>query len=512
MGIILVHQSACQPSVVHVPLNFSEKIMPLKVLFVSSEVFPLIKTGGLADVSGSLPTALQGLGVDIRILIPGYTSVLSQLKELQLIATVHQLPHIGSAELLLGVIEHTQVKIVVIKAKTLYERDGGPYADANGQEWQDNPIRFGVLSKVAAILASDHSPITDWQPNIVHCNDWQTGLTPAYMKLVDNSQAKSIISLHNMAFQGCYAPHWVTTLGLPSAGFSIEGYEYHGQLSFLKAGIFYADAISTVSPRYAKEIQTAAFGFGLEGLLTKRGDEIKGILNGIETEEWNPETDQYLIKNYSSTNLSGKQQVKLALQEKLGLNIDASAPLLGVVSRLTYQKGLDMLLPHLQTLIDSGCQFALLGGGESTLETAFQSLAATNPGHISVTIGYNEPLSHQIMAGCDMFIMPSRFEPCGLNQLYGLAYGTPPIVNATGGLADSVVDSNVAHIENKTANGFVMVEASAEGLMACITRALDIFHHDEETWKNIQKNGMSQNLSWDNSAKEYLALYQKLIA
>jgi len=486
--------------------------MPMKVLFVSSEVFPLIKTGGLADVSGSLPTALQGLGVDIRILMPGYTAVINQLKDLQLIATVHQLPHIGTAELLLGTIEHTQVKVMVIKAKSLYEREGGPYADTNGQEWQDNPIRFGVLSKVAAILASDHSPISDWQPGIVHCNDWQTGLAPAYMKLVDQSKAKSIISLHNMAFQGSYPPHWVTTLGLPSAGFSIEGYEYHGQLSFLKAGIFYADAISTVSPRYAKEIQTAAFGFGLEGLLTKRGDEIKGILNGIETEEWNPETDQHLIKNYSSTKLAGKKQVKKALQEKLGLNIDANAPLLGVVSRLTYQKGLDMLLPHLQKLIDSGCQFALLGGGESALETAFQSLAAANPGRISVTIGYNEPLSHQIMAGCDMFIMPSRFEPCGLNQLYGLAYGTPPIVNATGGLADSVVDSNIAHIENKTANGFVMVEASAEGLMACIMRALDMFHHAKKTWRQIQKNGMSQNLSWDNSAKEYLALYQKLVS
>lgn len=484
--------------------------MPMKVLFVSSEVFPLIKTGGLADVSGSLPTALQGLGVDIRILMPGYTSVLEKLNDLQPVASVHQLPHIGDAELLIGTIKETQVKVIVIKAASLYERDGGPYSDALGQEWQDNPIRFGVLSKAASILASDLSPLTDWRPDIVHCNDWQTGLAPAYMSLTEHSKAKSIISLHNMAFQGCYSPHWVTSLGLPSAGFSIEGFEYHGQVSFLKAGIFYADAISTVSPRYAKEIQTAAFGFGLEGLLTKRGDEIKGILNGIETDEWNPETDPNLIQNYSNSNLAGKKQVKKALQEKLGLNIDANAPLLGVVSRLTYQKGLDMLLPHLQKLIDSGCQFALLGGGESSLETAFQNLARLNPGRISVTIGYNEPLSHQIMAGCDMFIMPSRFEPCGLNQLYGLAYGTPPIVNATGGLADSVIDSNPAHIQNNTANGFVMVEASADGLIACITRALEMFKHDEKTWRQIQQNGMSQNLGWDKSAQEYLTLYQNL--
>jgi len=485
--------------------------MPMKVLFVSSEVFPLIKTGGLADVSGSLPNALQGLGVDIRILMPGYPAVLKQLTDLKTIGNLHHLPHIDHAELLLGTIKETKIKVIVVKSAGLYERDGGPYADSIGLEWQDNPIRFGVLSKAAAILASDHSPITDWRPDIVHCNDWQTGLSPAYMKLTEHSTAKSIISLHNMAFQGCYPPHWVESLGLPSAGFSIEGFEYHGQLSFLKAGIFYADAITTVSPRYAKEIQTAAFGFGMEGLLSIRGDEIKGILNGIETDEWNPQTDKYLIKNYSSKDISGKQQVKAALQQSLGLNIDADAPLLGVVSRLTHQKGLDMLIPHLQTLIDQGCQFALLGGGEMRLEAAFRNIALHNPGRASVTIGYNEPLSHQIMAGCDMFIMPSRFEPCGLNQLYGLAYGTPPIVNATGGLADSVIDSNATHIENKTANGFVMVEASAEGLMASIARAIEIFRHDKSTWLQIQQTGMSQNLSWDKSAQEYLALYQTLV-
>ena len=483
----------------------------MKVLFVSSEVFPLIKTGGLADVSGSLPNALQGLGVDIRILMPGYPAVLKELTGLQAIGALHHLPHIDHAELLLGTIKETQVKVIVIKAAALYERDGGPYADGNGLEWQDNPIRFGVLSKVAAILASDQSPIADWRPEIVHCNDWQTGLAPAYMQLTEHSKAKSIISLHNMAFQGCYAPQWVESLGLPSSGFSIEGFEYHGQLSFLKAGIFYADAITTVSPRYAKEIQTAAFGFGLEGLLSIRGDEIKGILNGIEIDEWNPETDKYLVKNYSHKDLTGKQQVKAALQQSLGLNIDADAPLLGVVSRLTHQKGLDMLIPHLQALIDQGCQFALLGGGEMGLEASFQNIAIHNPGRASVTIGYNEPLSHQIMAGCDMFIMPSRFEPCGLNQLYGLAYGTPPIVNATGGLADSVIDSNAAHLANKTANGFVMVEASAEGLMASITRAVDMYRHDKNTWLQIQQTGMSQNLSWDKSAQEYYALYQTLV-
>ncbi|HPX88517.1 MAG TPA: glycogen synthase GlgA [Methylophilaceae bacterium] len=482
----------------------------MRILFVTSEVFPLIKTGGLADVSGSLPAALQKLGVDVRILIPGYTAVLNKLTNLQEIASLEKLPVIHNATLMMGTIADTQVRVMVIKSASLYEREGGPYSDVNGQEWLDNPLRFGILSKVAAILSGPLSPISDWQPDIVHCNDWQTGLTPACMKLI-NTQAKSVISLHNMAFQGCYPPNWITSLELPSTNFTVEGFEYHGQLSFLKAGIFYADAITTVSPSYAKEIQTPEFGFGLEGLLNKRSNELKGILNGIDTDEWNPETDPHLVKTYSAATLADKKEVKIALQQRLGLQIDENAPLLGVVSRLTHQKGLDMLVPIMQQLVEAGCQLALLGSGESTLEIAFRLLANNNPNKVSVTVGYNEPLSHQIMAGCDMFIMPSRFEPCGLNQFYGLAYGTPPIVNATGGLADSVIDTNIISFKNKTANGFVMSEASPASLLHCINQALNVFNNDAKAWQQIQKNGMSQNLSWDKSALEYLAVYEKLM-
>lgn len=483
----------------------------MRVLFTTSEVFPLIKTGGLADVSGSLPAALQHLGVDIRILVPGYSTVLSQLTPLTHLAHLANLPVVGQAELLLGTIKDTQVKVMVIKSASLYERAGGPYADANGMEWLDNPVRFGTLSKVAALLSGENSPIKDWLPDVVHCNDWQTGLTPAYMKLTEHSKSKSMISLHNMAFQGCYAPSWLPTLALPSTHFTTEGFEYYGQLSFLKAGIFYADSISTVSPSYAKEIQTPEFGFGLEGLLSKRGDEIKGILNGIDTEEWNPATDEHLASHYSASKLAGKAEVKRALQEKLGLQTNADAPLLGVVSRLTHQKGLDMLVPIMPQLLDAGCQLALLGGGESELENAFRHSARNNLGRVSVTIGYNEPLSHQIMAGSDMFIMPSRFEPCGLNQLYGLAYGTPPIVNATGGLADSVINTNIISFKYKTANGFVMSEPSPASLLSCIKEALNVYQHDAAAWKQIQKNGMAQNLSWDKSALEYLAEYEKML-
>lgn len=484
----------------------------MKVLFVTPEVFPLIKTGGLADVSGSLPSALKHLGVDIRILVPGYPSVFHQLTNLKSIATISHLPMLDTPiELFMGVIKDTQVEVLVIKAPSLYDREGSPYVNAQGEDWPDNAIRFGVLSKVAAILSSDQSPITSWHPDIVHCNDWQTGLTPAYMKLTDNSSVPSILSLHNMAFQGIFPAEWVTRLGLPLEHFTIDGFEYYDKLSFLKAGIFYADTLSTVSPSYALEIQTEEFGFGLQGLLAKRGHELQGILNGIEMDEWNPGSDPYLIKKYTATRIAGKKEVKKALQKTLGLNNDANAPLLGIVSRLTYQKGLDLLLPIIQRLIDEGCQFALLGSGDGSLEAAFSIFAHDNPGKMSVTIGYNEPLSHQIMAGSDMFIMPSRFEPCGLNQMYGLAYGTLPIVNATGGLADSVIDTSVISLKNKTANGFVMADASSGALLAAIQRALDIYREDPKAWRKIQKNGMLQNLSWDHSAQEYLDMYNKTI-
>jgi len=483
----------------------------LKVLFVTSEVFPLIKTGGLADVSGSLPSALQSLGVDIRLLVPGYPSVLEKLVHLRKLADIHHLPVIGHAELMMGTIEETGNLVMIVKSAGLYEREGGPYIDQFGVEWQDNAVRFGILSKVAALLTSKKKHLIDWHPDIVHCNDWQTGLTPAYMKLVEQTKTKSIMSIHNMAFQGCFSEQYVATLGLPREHFVMEGLEYHGQLSFLKAGLYYADAISTVSPKYAQEIQTAMFGFGLEGLLTRRHHEITGILNGIETEEWNPKHDVYLSKNYTVSTIKNKNVVKQALQERLRLSIDANAPLLGVVSRLTYQKGLDMLLPILQALLNDGCQLALLGSGERPLEKAFFDIAEQHPKQATVTIGYNEPLSHQIMAGSDMFIMPSRFEPCGLNQLYGLAYGTPPIVNATGGLADSVTDTHDASINNKTANGFVMTEATSEGLFNAIQRALDVYRNAPKTWQKVQKNGMSLNLSWDYSAQEYLKLYENTL-
>ena len=488
----------------------------MRILFVTSEAFPLIKTGGLADVSGSLPAALQDINADVRILIPGYPAVLNKLANPRFLTTISNLPNVGAVNLIIGEMPETKVPVMAIESVGLYQRDGGPYVDATGKDWDDNPTRFGILSLVAAILSDEKSPLADWVPDITHCNDWQTGLTPAFMHFMSArrtqmKQAKSVLSIHNLAFQGCYGAEWVGRLGLPADSYQINGVEYYGQLSFLKAGIFYADGLSTVSPNYAKEIQTEAYGFGMQGLLTARGKEIHGILNGLDTQEWNPATDPYLAKHYDVNNLDGKQAVKQALQNKLGLKVQAETPLLGVVSRLTYQKGLDMLLSCAEALIkEHNCQLALLGSGDTNFEQGYRELAKRFPNQVSVTIGYNEELSHQIMAGCDIFIMPSRFEPCGLNQMYGLRYGTPPIVTNTGGLADSVQDCNEINLKNKTATGFVMPKADPKALVSAIARALS-FYQDESKWKSIKENGMRQNLDWTKSAKAYLTMYQALL-
>jgi starch synthase len=483
----------------------------LRVLFATSEAYPLIKTGGLADVSGALPKAIKqsaDFEGDIKIVIPAYSAVLAKLKNIETVATIEVLGQ--SCGIITGNMPDSSLSVIAIQNAHLYERAGGPYSDENGIDWPDNALRFAVLSRVASLLCSAKSPVVDWVPDLIQCNDWQTGLTPAYMKLVDKVFTKSIFSIHNLAFQGCFEATWVKKLGLPPAHFTISGFEYFGQLSFLKAGLFYADQLSTVSPTYAQEIQTEQFGFGLQGLLQARSAHLTGILNGIDTQEWNPALDVHLPKHFSVKNIAGKLAVKHALQQQLGLEMKADAPLLGVVSRLTHQKGLDLLPAIMPSLVKQGCQFAILGSGEKKQEALFNDLAEQFPTQISMNTGYHEHLSHNIMAGCDMFIMPSRFEPCGLNQLYGLAYGTPPIVSPTGGLADSIIDTTEKTLKNKTATGFVLETVTSVSLFDTIERAI-VTWQDKKTWRKIQQNGMKRDISWDFSAKDYLKLYKKTL-
>lgn len=479
----------------------------LKVLFATSEVAPLVKTGGLADVSGALPAALRAIGVDVRVLVPGYPQVIEQLGQHEVVASFDALPGYTSARLLSGMMANG-VPLLVLDCPRLYQRDGGPYQDAVGHDWADNALRFGVLSKVAAVLGSSASPL-GWHPDLVHCNDWQTGLTPAYLRFAQGA-VPSVFAIHNMAFQGNFAPETVQLLDLPPACYAIHGAEFYGNLSFLKAGLFYSDHITTVSPNYAREIQQEALGFGMQGLLAERRDSLTGILNGIDTGEWNPATDHHLPSKFSASRMAGKAANKAALQAKLGLDPEPDVPLLGVVSRFTHQKGLDLLLEIAPRLTGLPVQLAMLGTGEPAMQQAARDLAHRYPGKIGGMVGFSEDLSHLIEAGADMFIMPSRFEPCGLNQLYSQCYGTPPVVHATGGLADSVVDCTPATLKDGTASGFVFSGMTADNLYATIQRAVDLYH-DQRTWKILRKNCMTKDFSWERSAKAYRDVYSKVL-
>jgi starch synthase len=479
----------------------------LKVLFATSEVAPLIKTGGLADVSSALPAALRAIGVDVRVLVPGYNQVMSKLTKYQVEVTFDDLPGFPSARLLSSSMGNN-IPLLVLDCPALYQREGGPYQNILGHDWPDNALRFGLLSKVAAILGCTDTPLA-WQPDLVHCNDWQTGLAPAYLHF-ERGAVPSIIAIHNLAFQGNFPPSTVQQLHLPASSYNIDGLEFYGNMSFLKAGLYYADHITTVSPNYAKEIQQEELGFGMQGLLTTRRDSLTGILNGIDTDEWDPESDSHLIKNYSIANMGGKAANKADLQKRVGLNIDPDVPLLGVVSRFTHQKGLDLLLDIAPILTEFPVQLVMLGNGDVQLQKTARELWRQYPGKIGVVIGFNEELSHQIEAGADMFIMPSRFEPCGLNQLYSQRYGTPPIVHATGGLVDSVVDCTAESLKDGTATGFTFDEMTDEGLYTAIRRAVNLYHFKSK-WEALCKNCMSKSFSWQNSAEAYREVYLKVL-
>lgn len=473
----------------------------MRILFATSEMHPLIKTGGLADVSASLPAALQALGQDVRVLLPGYTQVLDALKNKKVVATFKPFEDQAEVRLLSAKMPGTEVPLYVLDAPHFYCRVAGPYQYHLGGDWPDNPMRFGILSKVAAMLGSSASPV-NWQAELVHCNDWQTGLVPVYLHLEQEPRAKTVMAIHNIAFQGNFDREWTKHLHLPQVLYQMHGIEFHGHLSFLKAGLQYADRIVTVSPTYAHEIQATEMGYGMQGLLTVRRAQVSGILNGIDENEWDPSSDPHLGAHYDVDDLSGKAEVKLALQQRLGLDVNAQAPLLGVVSRLTYQKGLDLLLECLPTLLDSGAQLAVLGSGDAEFERRYQLLAQRYSGRVSVTTRFDEPLSHQIMAGADIFLMPSRFEPCGLNQMYGMRYGTPPVVRRTGGLADSVTN---ASLEGGT--GFVFDDPGVAALQQTIKWAIECYH-DAPTFRRIQLNGMRKDVSWRHSAQLYLELYE----
>ena len=476
----------------------------MKVLFATSELAPWVKTGGLGDVAGALPAALRAQNIDVRVLVPAYPALLQNFPDAQEIAQPRGLGGLLPAPHLRHALAADGTPLLLLDYPPYFNRPGNPYLGPEGRDWLDNQLRFGLLSRIAAWLGSEASTL-DWQPDIVHCNDWQTALAAAYLHYLPGQRAKSLFTLHNLAFQGLFDHASLFELGLPDAAWRIDGVEYHGYLSFLKAGLQHANAITTVSPSYAREIQTDAEGMGMAGLLRHRAEQLSGILNGIDTKAWNPATDHHLYRTYSVRRLEAKATNKAELQVELALEQREDLPLLGVVSRLTEQKGLDLLLEVASQVLRLPAQIAVLGSGEHALEQAWAALAGKHRGQCAVTIGFDEALSHRIEAGADIFVMPSRFEPCGLNQMYSLRYGTPPVVRATGGLADTVIDA----ADEKHGNGFVFGPATADALLQALHRATTAWH-DPKRWRQLQKHGMARNSSWAEAARHYVELYQRL--
>jgi len=480
----------------------------LRVLFATPECAPWVKTGGLGDVSAALPAALEACGADVRVLLPGYRPVLAATKNRRELATFAATDRFPAARLLEAPLP-SGVPAWLVDCPTLYDRDGGPYQDpATGSDWPDNALRFALLARVAALLAGESSPLS-WHPQALHCNDWQTALAPAYLRFAGGTRAATVTCIHNLAFQGLFPPATAAEIDLPPAAYSVDGAEFYGRLSFLKAGLVYADAITTVSPTYAQEIQREPLGFGLQGLLAARAGELHGILNGIDDEVWNPAADPLIVRRYDAAHVEVKRENKLALQERLGLPADPRVPLLGFVGRLTQQKGADLIAAAAARIVAGPAQLAILGAGEREHEEALRALARARSREVAVKIGFDERLAHLIEAGADAFLMPSRFEPCGLNQMYSQRYGTPPIAHATGGLCDSVVDCTPATLADGTATGLLFREPTADALGDAVERAVAAYR-DTATWRTLQRNGMARDFGWHASAERYVALYRSL--
>jgi starch synthase len=483
----------------------------MKTLFVASEAYPLVKTGGLGDVAYSLPHALAARGADIRLLLPGYRSLLRQLDQVRILGwlDVRGAEGILSARILETRHPDFTFPLWIVDCPPLFDRPGNPYVNASGQDWPDNAERFAVFARVAAQLAQDALEL-DWQPHVVHAHDWQTGLVAAFLADVP-TRPKTVFTIHNLAYGGYFAHGDFVRLHLPSHWWSAEGAEFHGGFSMLKAGIVYADAVTTVSPTYAQEICTPEYGYGLDGLLLSRQYKLHGILNGIDTSIWNPSTDAFLPAHYSMSRINpGKRRNKQALLGRFLETVDddtLQAPLIGLVGRLVEQKGIDWVLAALPVLLaETDARFVFLGSGQAVYEQKLSRLAKLHPTRIFVEIGYDEPLAHAIEAGSDIFLMPSRFEPCGLNQMYSLRYGTPPVVFRTGGLADTVVDTHETTLADASANGFVFDVPTVEAFIDAVNRAIATYRQPA-VWRRIQQAGMGRSFDWHDSAGHYLSLY-----
>ncbi|MCS0496365.1 glycogen synthase GlgA [Ancylobacter sp. MQZ15Z-1] len=477
-----------------------------KVLSVVSEVYPLVKTGGLADVAGALPAALARHGVEMHTLIPGYPAVLGAMVEAE---PVYHFDHLfgGPARLLAA--KAAGLDLFVIDAPHLFDRPGGPYVDETGADWSDNAERFAALSAVASGIGRGLVP--GFVPQVVHAHDWQAGLAPAYLHYSGGWRPGTVMTIHNMAFQGKFPGAIAAHLGFPPEAFSIHGIEYYGTVGYLKAGLKLADRITTVSPSYAGEILLPEGGMGLEGLLNDRADVLSGILNGLDTEAWDPMADEHLPARFDARRLKARAANKAELQRRLGLDEDPGALLFGVVSRLSWQKGLDLLAENIGTLLDMGAQLALLGSGDADLSGRFSGASEAHAGRIAAWFGYDEGMAHLVQAGSDALIVPSRFEPCGLTQLAALRYGALPVVARVGGLADTVIDANEMACSIGVGTGVQFSPVTGPALRQALRRTHALWGKPA-LWAKLQRNAMATDVSWERAAVEYDRLYRTLAA
>ncbi len=481
----------------------------MNILFAASEAFPFIKTGGLGDVMHSLPKALNKLGDEVRLVLPAYRDVLASVDTIRELGKI-DVPGAGVRHEVRILRAHEDILgdyLYLIDVPDLFDRPGNPYVHSDGYAWPDNAERYTVFSRAVALLGK-WIPKTSWRPHVLHCHDWQTGLVPAFLSMVHDPPATTF-TIHNLAYDGRFSHDEFNRLGLPAYWWSPEYVEFYGDFSMLKAGLIFSDHVTTVSPTYAKEICTPEFGYRYEGVLRSLGDKLTGILNGIDLDIWNPQTDKYLAQNYAHDAhfAEAKATNKQDLLNSVGLQ-GSDKPLLGFVGRLVEQKGIDLIIAILPRIFaETDANMVLLGSGHMPYEQDLLYLTAAYPDRLHVHLGYSEDLAHKIEAGVDMFLMPSRFEPCGLNQMYSLRYGTPPIVHSTGGLVDTVVDTSLLTIREKTATGFVFEEPTAEALDSKLRSALELYGNPK-LWHEVCTTAMQQDLGWETSARKYQELYQ----
>lgn len=482
--------------------NFVRRFEPLAVLAVASEAFPVIKTGGLADVIGSLPKALLSQGVGVRTLIPAYPAVLANCGDREMVGQISLL----GESVTLWASHCNDLELLLADCPALFDRPGGPYLDGQGKDYIDNWRRFAMLSAVGAYIAAEG--VDGWRPDVVHLHDWQAGLTAAYMRAA-GIDIPVVLTIHNLAFQGQFPASLFPELGLPDHFLHVNALEYYGDISFLKAGIRMADAVTTVSPTYAREILTEEQGMGMAGVLQSRRSVLSGIVNGIDEDVWNPLTDPYIAANYDPESFDHRQKNREAVERTFGLTPGDGA-ILSVISRLTWQKGIDLLAPVLPGIIDRGARLIVIGEGDPNIIYGLAEQARKYSGRVVIHLGFSEESAHLLHAGSDIVIQPSRFEPCGLTQLYALRYGAIPIVARTGGLAETVIDANEAAIMAGVATGFQFHPGSVEDLYNAIDRALTTFEN-RRSWRRLQTQAMRTDFGWSRSADRYARLYRQLV-